>query len=284
MSDLKAQLESLRLEEEPPRRTGKWVLVLVVLLALGALGYWKLRANGNVLEVQTVQAAVIGANDPAAKNPLLSASGYVVARRKAVVSAKIQGRLAQLNVEEGSQVREGDVIARLESTDYEAAVQRTQAALQRAEADVAEYRRQSRIAGRLAEQNVGSRDAAEAAESRVRLAEAAAAQARADLDYNRAQLRNTYITAPFSGVVVKKMAEVGESVAPIPPGVNISTASGAIVALADMASLEAASELSVQRRDVFLQLRCPLLAFGDGGFEAGGPIVRVVNGPLELGT
>jgi HlyD family secretion protein len=46
------------------------------------------------------------------------------------------------------------------------------------------------------------------------------------------------IRAPFSGVVVKKMAEVGESVAPIPPGVNISTASGAIVALADLDTLE----------------------------------------------
>jgi len=239
MADLKAQLESLRLEEESPRRTGKWLLLLAVLLGLGALGYWKLRLQNDVLEVQTVQAAVVGADDPAAKTPLLSAAGYVVARRKAVVSAKIQGRLAVLKVEEGSQVREGEVIARLESTDYEAAVQQARAAVQRAEADLAEYRRQARIANKLAQEEVGSRDAAEAADSRVSLADAALAQARSQLDYNEAQLRNTYITAPFSGVVVKKMAEVGESVAPIPPGVNISTASGAIVALADLASLEA---------------------------------------------
>jgi HlyD family secretion protein len=46
------------------------------------------------------------------------------------------------------------------------------------------------------------------------------------------------IRAPFTGTVVRKMAEVGESVAPIPPGVNISTASGAIVALADLDTLE----------------------------------------------
>jgi RND family efflux transporter MFP subunit len=44
--------------------------------------------------------------------------------------------------------------------------------------------------------------------------------------------------------VVKKMAEVGESVAPIPPGVNISTASGAIVALADLATLEVEADVS----------------------------------------
>jgi RND family efflux transporter MFP subunit len=63
-------------------------------------------------------------------------------------------------------------------------------------------------------------------------------QAAADVAYNDAQLQNTYIRAPFTGTVVRKMAEVGESVAPIPPGVNISTASGAIVALADLDTLE----------------------------------------------
>ena len=59
---------------------------------------------------------------PSAGTPILTASGYVVARRKAVVSAKIQGRLSDLRVEEGSVVRQGEVIARLESIDYEAAV------------------------------------------------------------------------------------------------------------------------------------------------------------------
>ena len=83
-----------------------------------------------------------------------------------------------------------------------------------------------------------SDDQREAAASRVKIAEAALAQADADLAFNEALLQNTVIRAPFGGVVVKKMAEVGESVAPIPPGVNISTASGAIVALADLETLE----------------------------------------------
>ena len=61
----------------------------------------------------------------------------------------------------------------------------------------------------------------------------------AEVRVAEAQLQNTLIRAPFAGMVVKKMAEVGESVAPIPPGVNISTASGAIVALADLDTLEA---------------------------------------------
>ena len=63
-----------------------------------------------------------------------------------------------------------------------------------------------------------------------------------------AQLEFTEIRAPFDGVVIKKMTEVGESVAPIPPGVNISTSSGAIVAIADMNSLEA--EVDVNEANV----------------------------------
>ena len=79
--------------------------------------------------------------------------------------------------------------------------------------------------------------------SRARLAEAVLAQSRASLALSQANYQNTIIRAPFSGVVLKKMAEVGESVAPIPPGVNISTSSGAIVALADMNSLELEADI-----------------------------------------
>jgi HlyD family secretion protein len=175
---------------------------------------------------------------------VLTASGYVVARRKAVVSAKIQGRLAVLRVEEGSRVREGEVIARLESTDYEAQVRRSAAAVQRAEAELAEQQRQLRLAQDLTREQVLARDQLEAAESRVRTAQAELAQARAEQGFAAAQRDNTIIRAPFSGTVVRKMAEVGESVAPIPPGVNLSTSSGAVVALADLDTLEVESDVA----------------------------------------
>jgi RND family efflux transporter MFP subunit len=132
------------------------------------------------------------------------------------------------------------------------------AAIQRAEADVAEARRQLGVSERLIADKLISVDQLDINKSRMRLAEAAlsqaraerdrtvasAAQATADLSYARAQLQNTVIRAPFAGTVVRKMAEVGESVAPIPPGVNISTASGAIVALADLATLEMEADVN----------------------------------------
>jgi RND family efflux transporter MFP subunit len=249
LSDLKGELASLRIDRD--RKTAspwRWPLLffIPVLLGLGAVYLLRVRQALAGVEVETAPAVVstAAATESQPGVPILSASGYVVARRKAVVSAKIQGRLSWLGVEEGSQVRSGEVIAKLESLDYEAAVVRARATVQRAEADLAENQRQLRVAEDLTRQHVIGSDQRDATVSRVRIAEAQLAQNKADLGWNEAQLANTQIRAPFTGVVVKKMAEVGESVAPIPPGVNISTASGAIVALADLATLEVEADVS----------------------------------------
>ena len=208
MSDLKGELASLRIDRP-------LLLFVPVVLVLGVLYGLRARQALSAPEVETARATVARQGEASAGAPILTASGYVVARRKAVVSAKIQGRLAALRVEEGSRVRQNEVIARLESQDYEAQVQRARAALQRAEADLAESRRQLDLARRLTEQKIMSTDQLQTTESRVRVNEAAVSQARADVAFAQAQLANTVIRAPFSGTVVKKMAEVGESVAPI---------------------------------------------------------------------
>jgi len=247
VTDLKGELASLKIDRT--RKKGspwRWPLLLLLPVVVVLLGFYALRAQQafSATEVETATVAVSRDVQPSSGTPILTASGYVVARRKAVVSAKIQGRLSDLRVEEGSVVREGEVLARLESTDYEASVARARAAVERAEADLAEYARQLRLATDLATQRIVAVDQRDAAQGRVRIAEAAVSQAKADLAFAEAQLQNTVIRAPFGGVVVKKMAEVGESVAPIPPGVNISTSSGAIVALADLATLEVEADVA----------------------------------------
>jgi RND family efflux transporter MFP subunit len=248
VTDLKGELATLKIDRVKPARSAwRWPLLffIPVILVLATLYGLRLRQVLAAPEVETVVASVSrGGGEAAAGTPILTASGYVVARRKAVVSSKIQGRLAELRVEEGSRVRQGEVFARLESNDYEASVTRARAAVQRAEADLAENRRQLALSEKLMKDKVVSDDTVEAARSRVRIAEAQVAQNEADLCFSEASLANTQIRAPFTGVVVKKMAEVGESVAPIPPGVNISTASGAIVALADLDTLEVEADVA----------------------------------------
>jgi RND family efflux transporter MFP subunit len=241
------------------------IALLVVMVATGTIS-WCGRGVFAATEVETTMPRVERSGGAEPGTPLLTASGYVVARRKAVVSAKIQGRLADLRVDEGTRVREGEVIARLESQDYDAQVRRAQAqvqqaeaqiasgrgAIRRARADLAEGRRQLSVNERLSNAQILATDTLEASRARVQVLEAGVGQADADVTrmeaartqaladqgFAEAQLANTIIRAPFTGVVVKKMAEVGESVAPIPPGVNLSTSSGAIVALADLDTLE----------------------------------------------
>ena len=242
---LSGDLASLRIdrgaEARSPRRW-PWLVLVIVLLG-GGVALARTLTRG--VEITTVQPTVSAAGgQPAPGASVLAASGYLVARRKAVVSAKIQGRLADLRVEEGTRVHEGDILARLESTDYEAQVQRSRAGVERAAADVAEMERQLGVSKRLADQQILAQDPLDAAVSRLRVAQASLSQARAELSFSIAQLQNTVIRAPFTGTVVKKMAEVGESVAPIPPGVNLSTSSGAVVALADLDTLEVEADVS----------------------------------------
>jgi len=247
VADLKGELASLKIDRNRKRSTGwRWPLFLLLPVVVLLLGFYAMRAQQafSAPEVETTTAAVTRDVEPSAGTPILTASGYVVARRKAVVSAKIQGRLSELRVEEGSVVRQDEVIARLESIDYEAAVVRARAAVEFAAATLAENQRQLKLANELFAQKIDSVDQRDAAESRVRISEAQLSQAKGDLAFADAQLQNTVIRAPFAGVVVKKMAEVGESVAPIPPGVNISTSSGAIVALADLATLEVEADVA----------------------------------------
>src|SRR5262249_26784820 len=241
------------------------IALLVLKVATGTI-CWCGRGALAATELETTTPRVERSGTAPSGTPLLTASGYVVARSKAVVSAKIQGRLADLRVEEGARVREGEIIARLESQDYDAQVRRAQgqvqqaeaqiasggAAIRRAEADLAEARRQLAVNERLSKAQILATDTLEASRARVRVLDAAVGQADADVTrmkaartqaladqgFAEAQLANTVIRAPFTGIVVKKMAEVGESVAPIPPGVNLSTSSGAIVALADLDTLE----------------------------------------------
>jgi HlyD family secretion protein len=301
VGDLSKDLASLRLEDRPARsRRGLWVALVVVLVLAGVgLFAWRSTASLRALEVDTVQPTVDRGERAAAGTPVLTASGYIVARREAIVSSKIQGRLSDLRVEEGSVVREGETLARLESTDLAAAVESTRAQVQqseaqfgsaqaqvrRADADLAEARRQLGVAEKLSADKLLPVDSLDAARSRLAIAEAALGQAHADaeraaaargqaqaeLSVSQAQLQNTIIKAPFAGTVVKKMAEVGESVAPIPPGVNISTASGAIVALADLATLEMeadVSEANVARLDEGQPAEVTVEAFPDKRFRA----------------
>lgn len=244
-----ADLSSLRISRETntgPNRTRTILIALgVLLLLLVGVAAVALTRNRPV-EVTVVRAQLRGGSAGGG----LTANGYVVARTKASVSSRLSGRLAYLGVEEGDRVAAGQVIARLESAEYDALVQQAGAEIHaaealriEAEAALAQAVRALARARALANTELVAKQALEDAQTahevasaRVRAATARVAAARQAHAAAEAALENTRVRAPFAGTILRKDAEVGEVVAPSVAGGGLTR--GAVVTMADLTTLE----------------------------------------------
>jgi len=230
-------LSSLRIPRDEPaslpaggHRRG-WLIATAVVVVLAAASF-ALRSRPPLVEVATV--AVTGGAGTAGEG--ITANGYVVARTKASVAAKLAGQLEYLGVSEGSRLRRGEVLARIESGDQQAALAQAQAALAQAQANLDQGRRDLERAQRLAAEQVLSAADLENARTRVDVLDAQVGQARAQVQLAEVGLENTRVRAPFDGTVLRRDAEVGEIVAPASAGGSLTRTS--IVTMADLATLE----------------------------------------------
>ncbi|WMW66197.1 efflux RND transporter periplasmic adaptor subunit [Nitratidesulfovibrio liaohensis] len=232
-----------------PRRRWLWLLAAVVL-AGGALG-----ARLLFPAEREVRLAVVAGVYPTQSMTTLVSSGYVTAQRKASVASKVTSRLEWLGVEEGSRVAAGQVLARLESDDARAALDRAQANervaradIDRAAAELTDARRNHARMRTLLAENVISRSDLDTAETRALTADAAARAARDGLAAAAAarreaetQLEYTFIRAPFDAVVLTKNADVGDIITPLGAAAN---AKASVVTIADMGSLLVETDVS----------------------------------------
>ncbi len=143
-------------------RLARWAAV-VLAAALVGLGAYRL-----LNPVPRVALATVSRVYPSQTFTALNASGYVVAQRKAAVASKGAGRLVWLGVEEGSVVREGQVIARLESDDLQAATAQARAALAVARANRETARAQRDVASAARDSARAQRDGARAGVDQAR--------------------------------------------------------------------------------------------------------------------
>lgn len=247
-NDLLNQLRIDRSEPETGRR-GLWIAIAVVaLLALLAAG-WFVFGRDDRIAVRTAPVVAIGAGASGASS-VLDATGYVVARRMATVSAKITGKVEQVLIEEGMQVTEGQVVATLDATEAQAQQRRALAQLEASQAQVREAQAQQALAladhGRqreLADRGLASASALDNALAQRDLAAARLDNARRQVEVARASLAqadimvdNHTIRTPFAGVVVAKAAQPGEMISPVSAGGGFTrTGIGTVV---DMDSLE----------------------------------------------
>ena len=244
-------LNELRIDRSPdpqPRRW-RWILAAAVAaLLLVALAAWALSGRGGAVEVRTATAVATGGGSSATS--VLDASGYVVARRMATVSAKVTGRVREVLIEEGMAVEEGQVMATLDPVDADAQHDRARAQLgaARSQADsvraqLVEAEAQARRLDSLVGQQLGSRAQFEQAVAQRDSLRAQLATAQRNAQVAGEQLRisdigvdNTVVRAPFGGVGIAKAAQPGEIISPLSAGGGFTrTGIGTIV---DMDSLE----------------------------------------------
>ena len=188
-----------------------------------------------------VQLATASLTSPAQAHAVLTASGYVVARRKAAVASKGTGTLVFLGVEEGDKVKKGQVIARLEDADVVATLQRTQENLRLAEADLQDAQRSLDRARALLKRELVAQADFDTAEARYKRVVATIEAAKFAVREAQVAVDNTRIIAPFDGTVLKKNADVGEIVAPL---AGAASSKAAVVTIADMSSLEVEADVS----------------------------------------
>jgi HlyD family secretion protein len=296
MTNPELDLAKLRIDRDAPPAV-KRAFARTLTLAAGAVvligGVVVFARRGGAVPVQVVVAAAANGGSGGGGTALgtsVTANGYVVARTRASVSAKVAGRLAFLGVSEGSRVSKGEVIARLENADYQAQVAQAQAAVASARADsieaAADRDQMEREAQRLRTIHAQNRELVaqqEVDQSETRAAQAAAraqsaaarlVAAAAGLRYAMAAFDNTVIRAPFSGTVLRKEAEVGEVVA---PSVGGGLTRGAVVTMADLGTLEVevdVNEAYIARVRNGQAARITLDAYPDTGFR--GAVRQVV--------
>jgi RND family efflux transporter MFP subunit len=223
----------------------------VALVMLAAILYW----TGVFSPVQSVEATTVSQTYPSQSFTLLNASGYVVAQRKAAVSSKITSRLMELSVEEGSRVKKGDIIAKLEGDDVKAVRDQAQANLSVSRYSLAQVRAELEDAKssferekELLNQEYTTKASFDAAEARYRKAvagvsgaESAVKAAEAALEAAKVGVEYTLVRAPFDAVVLTKNADIGDIVTPLGAAAN---AKAAVVTIADMNSLQVEADVS----------------------------------------
>ncbi len=235
------------------------ILVVAVLGSAAAISLVSGRERGVEVRMEAVTQRDLVAT--------VTVSGNIRARRAVDISADVMGRITELNVEEGDDVQQGEVLLRIDPSQLEAAVSRAQAALSQAQAQAAQQRanlvRSQRDYERF--KSLWDRDSTlvspqqvedaltslEVAQSLSQASEHGVSQARAGLEETQDQLSKTIIRSPISGKVTRLSVEAGETVV---IG-TMNNPGSLLLTISDLSVVEAVME--VDETDV------PEIALGD---------------------
>lgn len=265
------------------RKPGKLLWIALAVVLAGGFGTWRYFKAPLAVETVTVTTAY-----PYQGVTLMNATGYVVAQRKAALASKATGRLVWLGVLEGSRVKEGEVVARLESNDVSATADQAQANVRQARANLEQGQAELKDAEanlnrvrELVEKKFQSQSVLDQAVARYQKAKSGISSLQAGIGVAQASERGakvgveqTLIRAPFDGVVLTKAANIGDVITPFS---NAADSKGAVVTIADMSTLEVeadVSESNISKVTVGTPVEIQLDAFPDQRFQ--GSVSRTV--------
>ena len=206
------------------RKAVKWAVAALVLLVLAggvlrALSARKAQqqavATAATTKAQTVLELAASDVVPAQNVELaqgLPVSGSLRAVNSAAVKARAAGELQGLALREGDAVQAGQVIARIDATEYKARVRQAQEQADSAKAQIEIAQRQWTNNKALVDQGFISKTALDTSQSNLQGAQSTHQAALAAVDMARKTLDDTVLRAPISGVVAQRLAQPGERV------------------------------------------------------------------------
>ena len=269
METKNADLSTLRIDRSNKgeiNSSKKNIIILIGVILLLIIGYFVVSSFlGSTVEVKLTTAVL---QKPGQTTASLTASGYVVAQRKAAIASKGTGRLIYLGVVEGDKVKKNQIIGKLENTDIVAQLDEAKANLQLYKADLNSAVNTFNREKELFNKGLSSQQVFDQAEANYNRLLASIEIANARIKQYDVALENTLIRAPFDGTVLTKNAEIGEIVAPFG---GSTTSKTAVVTIADMNSLlvEAdVSESNIERISVNQDCEIILDAYPEKSYTA----------------
>jgi membrane fusion protein, multidrug efflux system len=180
-------------------------------------------AAGDVFKVQSIELS-----------QGVPISGALKAANSALVKARVAGELQGLKVREGDAVKTGQIIARVDSSEYAARVRQAQETADAAKAQIDIAQRSFNNNKALVDQGFISRTALDTSQASLQSAQANHKAALASLDIARKSVQDTVLTSPISGIVSQRMAQPGERV-----GIDAR-----VVEIVDLSRLELEAQLA----------------------------------------
>ena len=241
MDSKNADLSSLKIDRSNnSQKSNSKIIYYIIALVIVLIGGYFLIGSFSSSSVE-VKLTTVVKQSPAKSSAILTASGYVVAQRKAAIASKGTGRLVYLGVVEGDQVKKDQVIGRLEDNDIRAELEQAKANLKLQQADLNDSKNTFNRVKELFEKGLSSQQEYDQVEANYNRILASIEVAKAGIQAAEVALENTLIRAPFDGTVLTKNAEVGEIVAPFG---GSTTSKTAVVTIADMKSLLVETDVS----------------------------------------